>query len=349
MKNTMLTSIIAAVLMTACAASVQAATAPQTSAPTGTKSVQDVNSSNSVTVAIIDFESKAPGNAELGRQIGDILTARLSIYNQFRLVERRNMENLLKEHQLSLSGLTDTDDVIKVGKVVGAKIMIFGSIFAVEKELYIAAKIVGVETSQVKGVLATGKLESSVAEIISQLTDKLIDGLNKWTPELLPKADNFQNPVVKLKEQLKDKKLPSVAVLVTEQHVSSPAVGDPAAEIEIKKVLKEVGFNVTEADRKTLEKWSKDYSLMGVDIIITGQGISEFGARIGGLVSCSARLEIQATERESHNIITAQRTTRRAVDLSENIAAKTALQAAGRELAIKTIAEIAKELDAPKK
>jgi hypothetical protein len=335
MRTTLLTSILAAMFIPALAISAQDANAPKSSS---------VQTAKPVTVAIIDFESKAPGNPDLGKQLGDILTARLSIYDQFQLVDRRNMEDLLKEHQLSLSGLTDTGQVIQVGKVVGAKIMIFGSVFAVEKELYIAAKIVGVETSQFKGILATGKLESSISEIISQLSDKLIDGLNKWTPELLPKSENFQNPLTALKEQLKDKKLPTIAVMVTEQHIGRPAAGDPAAETEIKKVCKEVGFNVIEADRQTLEKWSKDYSLQGVDIIITGEGFSEFGTRIGGLVSCSARLEIQATQRESHKVITSQQSTRRAVDLSENIAAKTALQAAGHELAGKTITEIAKGL-----
>jgi hypothetical protein len=339
MKTSLLTSILAMILIPAAVLSGQSTSTPKPASGTTAKTTADVNV---VSVAIIDFESKAPGNADLGKQLGDILTARLSVYSQFQLVDRRNMEDLLKEHQLSLSGLTDTGQVIQVGKVVGAKIMIFGSVFAVEKELYIAAKIVGVETSQVKGILATGKLESSLSELIGQLSDKLIDGLNKWTPELLPKSENFQNPLVAIKEQLKDKKLPTVAVMVSETHASRPVVGDPAAETEIKKVLKEVGFNVIEADRQTLEKWSKDYSMQGVDIIITGQGFSEFGARLGGLVSCSARLEIQATERESHKVISSQRTTRRAVDLSENIAAKTVLQAAGHELAVKTITEIAK-------
>ncbi|MCK4830275.1 hypothetical protein KA005_81910, partial [bacterium] len=60
---------------------------------------------------------------------------------------------------------------------------------------------------------------------------------------------------------------------------------------------------------------------------------------------CIARLEVQATERESHRIITSERTTRRAVDLSEAIAGKTALQAAGHELAIKLIEKIANEAE----
>lgn len=307
------------------------------------KLAKDVTAVSSITVAIFDFESKAPGNPDLGQQLGDILTARLSIYNQFRLVERKRLKDLLKEHQLNLTGMVDTNQAVKVGKMAGAKIMVFGRVFTVDRDLYIVAKIVGTETSQVKGVIAKGNLESNLSDIIDQLVDKLADGLEKWAPKLLPKTEKFQNKVKMLKRQLKGRELPTVAVMIPEVHINRP-VADPAAETEIKKIFRQIGFNVIEAKRKTLEKWAKDFSLAGVDIIITGEGFSEFGARIGGLVGCVARLEVQATERKNHRIITSERTTRRAVDLSEAIAAKTALQAAGHELAIKLVTKIAREL-----
>jgi len=310
------------------------------------KTGQEIQTVNSVTVAIIDFESQAPGNPDLGQQLSDILTARLSIYEQLQLVERKKLEDLLKEHQLSLTGMVETDQAVKVGKILGARIMIFGRAFTIDKDLYIVAKIVGTETSQVKGIIAKGKLESDLAEIIDQLVEKLTEGLDKWTPELLPKTVKLSNKIVELKQKLEGKKLPTVAVMIPEVHVNRP-VADPAAETEIKKIFKETGFEIIEARKETLEKWAKDYSMAGVDIIITGEGFSEFGSRIGGLVSCVARLEVQATERENHRIITSQRSTRRAVDLSEAVAAKTALQAAGRELALKTIEKIAQELEKP--
>lgn len=305
------------------------------------KTSAGVQTVSSVTVAIIDFESQAPGNTDLGQQLSDILTARLSIYDQFRLVERKKLDDLLKEHQLSLTGMIETDQAVKVGKMLGTRIMIFGRAFTVDRDLYIVAKIVGVETSQVKGVIARGKLESDLSGIIDQLVDKLTGGLDKWIPELLPKTVKLSNRIRVLKQKLEGKELPTVAVMIPEVHVNRP-VADPAAETETKKILKEVGFKVIEAKKETLEKWAKDYSMAGVDIVITGEGFSEFGARIGGLVSCIARLEVQATERESHKVIASERTTRRAVDLSEAIAAKTALQAAGRELAIKIIEKILK-------
>jgi hypothetical protein len=240
--------------------------------------------------------------------------------------------------------MVDTNQAVKVGKMAGAKIMVFGRTFTVDRDLYIVAKIVGTETSQVKGVIAKGNLESNLSDIINQLVDKLADGLEKWAPKLLPKTEEFQNKVKMLKRQLKGRELPTVAVMIPEVHINR-LVADPAAETEIKKIFRQIGFNVIEAKRRTLEKLAKDFSLAGVDIIITGEGFSEFGARIGGLVGCIARLEVQATERESHRIITSERTTRRAVDLSEAIAGKTALQAAGHELAIKLIEKIANEAE----
>ena len=92
---------------------------------------------NSISVAIIDFESQAPGNDQLGTQLSDILTARLSIYDQFRLVERKKLDDLLKEQELNLTGMVDSVDAVKVGKLIGAKILIFGRAFAVDRDLYI--------------------------------------------------------------------------------------------------------------------------------------------------------------------------------------------------------------------
>ncbi|MHC4565584.1 MAG: CsgG/HfaB family protein, partial [Planctomycetota bacterium] len=277
------------------------------------------------------------------RQLGDILTARLSIYDQFQLVERKKLEDLLREQQLTLAGMVDTNQAVKVGKMAGARIMIFGRAFAVDRDLYIVAKIVGTETSQVKGVIARGKLESNLSEIIDQLVDKLAEGLEKWAPQLLPKSEKLQNRLKMLKRQLKGKDLPTVGVVIPEVHVNR-TVADPAAETEIKKAFKEVGFNVIEVRDEITLKTAKDFNMAGVDIVITGEGFSELGTRIGGLVGCAARLEVQATERASHEIIASERTTRRAVDLSEAVAAKTALQAAGHELAIKIIEKIARQM-----
>jgi len=308
------------------------------------KAAINIKNVDSITVAIIDFESQTPGNPELGQQLGDILTARLSIYDKFRLVERKKLQDLLAEQQLNLSGMVDTNQVTKVGKMLGARIMIFGRAFAVDRDIYIVAKIVGTETSQVKGVIAKGKLESNLSDIIDQLVEKLTEGLEKWAPLLLPSTERFQNKVKMLKQRLKGKQLPAVAIMISEVHMSR-RVADPAAETEVKKIFKEVGFNLIEAKSKTAKELAGEIQLADADIIVTGEGFSDFGARVGGLVSCIARLEVQATHKVSRRIIASERTTRRALDLSEAIAGKTALQAAGHELAIKLVEKIAQDIE----
>lgn len=296
---------------------------------------------NSVTVAIVDFESSAPGNPELGSQLGDILTARLSVYDRFRLVERKKLCKLLKEHEINLTGMVDTDQAVKVGKMLGARIMIFGRAFTVDKDLYFVAKIVGTETSRVKGVIAKGNLESNLSDIIDQLADKLVDGLEKWTPQLLPKSEKLVDRIAELRRELEGKELPKVAVSISETHITR-RITDPAAETEMKHVFKKVGFEIIDVKMKGEE--AQDPYLKDVDIMVKGEGFSEFGVRIGGLVSCLGRLEVQAIERKTHKVIASERTTRRAVDLSDSIAGKTALQAAGHELAIRLIEKIAQRV-----
>lgn len=310
---------------------------------------QDANtpgaSAPPVNVAIMDFESQAPGNPDLGRQIGDILTARLSIYPQFQLVERKKLADIIQEQSLNRSGVIDNSQATQIGRLLSARIMIFGRAFAVDRDLYIAAKIVGTETSQVKGVLAKGKLESNLSDILDQLVDQLVTGLTTWAADLLPKDMPFADPIPTLRQQLKAMDhLPTVALLIKEQHTRKP-LPDPAARNEMLKVFKDVGLEILEINPKILAQWSKDLSTAGVDLMITGEGLSEYAAQIGSLVSCTARLEVQATYKESHRILASVNTTHRAIDLSEGIAAKTALQGAGRKLAIDIVTAIAADLN----
>ena len=74
---------------------------------------------------------------------------------------------------------------------------------------------------------------------------------------------------------------------------------------------------------------------------------SEFAAQIGGLHSASARAEINAIDRATGQIVIADRAMTRAVDLAENIAAKTALEIAGRDLAIRVLEHLVATLPEP--
>jgi hypothetical protein len=309
---------------------------------------------NSITMAIMDFESKAPGNPDLGSQISDILTARLSICDQYQLVERKKLNDLLEEHQLNLTGMVDSEQTVKIGKMLGARIMIFGKAFPVDRELYIVAKITGTETSVVKGVMAKGKLENDLSAILDQLVDKICTGMDEWSGQLLPQNEKYENTIALLKKQLQGQKLPKIAVMIPEMHINRHII-DPAAETETKKILLDTGFTVVDIDREKLSKWVKDFFAdpnsktfpdiaSQADILVCGEGFSEYATRLNELYCCNARLEIKVLDKKENQVLLAQRTTKRGIDLSEAIAAKNALQAAGHEMAIKIIEKIAENI-----
>ena len=306
-----------------------------------------------ISVAIMNFESQAPGNPEFGSQISDIITARLSMYDQFQFVERKKLNDILNEYKLNLTGAVDSEQAVRIGKLVGAKIMIFGKAFPVDKDLYIVAKIIGTETGIVKGVMAKGKLESELSDILDQLVEKLSETMEQKASELLPKNEQYENKIERLKKQFAGKALPKIAVVIPEVHVNRDII-DPAAQTEIRKVFRTAGFEIIEVEGKALSGWARAFMddehqavpalLNDADIIIAGEAFSEFASRMNDLYCCTARLEINVIRQEDSRIIFSDSSTQRGIDLSEFIAGKNALQAAGHDLGIKVLEVMAENI-----
>ncbi len=311
-----------------------------------------------LTAAVLDYEGALPGNRNLGTQIADILTARLSIEESFDLVERAKLGKIIEEHKLKLVGMVDQDQSAKVGKLVGARLLVMGKVFAVDKKLMIVTKIVGVETGRVKGTIRTLELSKPLSEAIMLLSEDVAALIKKNAVKLLPEGSSVIDPIAEIRRKLGKAPRPTVAVVVTEEHkvrqVATVIVIDPAVETEIKRTLIACDFKVVGTGQNALADWAKNMmkgrkppwppALDKADYVIVGEAFSEFALRTGDLVTCAARAEINVIDRKTGRIVLADRHTDRAVDLAENIAGKTALQKAGRKLAIRTLTHFAKTL-----
>jgi len=98
-----------------------------------------------------------------------------------------------------------------------------------------------------------------------------------------------------------------------------------------------------------LSDWARDFlketgkaiptGLSEADILIVGEGFSEYAGMTEKLISVKARVEMKAVDVKSGKILAVSRATTTAVDLSENIAGKSALQKAAGEIALKLIPE----------
>ena len=77
------------------------------------------------------------------------------------------------------------------------------------------------------------------------------------------------------------------------------------------------------------------------DVLILGQGISERASARSGIQSCKARLELKAIDIQTGEVLLAKSTYGAGLDVAEHIAGKRALQAAGRQMAVDLIPELA--------
>jgi hypothetical protein len=310
------------------------------------------------TVAVLDYEASAPGNKDMGTQMADVLTARLSVEDSFQLVERSGISKILDEQKLKLVGLVDQEQAAKVGKLLGAKLMVMGKAFVMDKKLMIVTKVVGVETGLVKGGIRTVELSNPLSETLTLLSEDVAALINKNAASLLPKGTELADQIAPILKALGDSPRPTVAVIVPEHHIERAvprAVVDPAAETEIKRTLIQCKFKVVDSGLNDLADWARDMmkgkgdkkpwpaALGDADYVVIGEAFSEFAIRTGDLVTCTARAEINVISRKTGDIILADRHTARAVDLAENTAGKTALQQAGRKLGLEVCRKLAEQ------
>jgi len=282
--------------------------------------------------AILPFQERGRGVQGLGDKVSDILFAELVARPEIWLVERAEIEKLLKESELNLSGMVDPSQATKVGQMTGAKILITGSVIEADKSIYVVAKIIGTETSRVLGKSVRGAMSDDLGGLIANLAGQVAETIAAESDKLVAKPITQADRIASLKEKLGDTKRPTVYIAIDERHVGQATI-DPAAETEVTLLCRELGFDVI--DRKS-------GATSQADVIITGEGFSEFAMRRGNLVSVKARVEIKAIDRATERVIAIDRQTAVVVDLTEQIAGKAALQEAAAQIAERLLPRIAK-------
>jgi hypothetical protein len=274
-----------------------------------------------VSVAVLDFQTSGAKLAELGPQAAILIGAQLSNADNLILVERQELEKLLNEEELGAAEIIKPETAAKIGFLSGAKVLITGRVFETGPNLTLVAKIMGTETGRVYGLETTISDHSALKDGAAGLAKKISDTILEKKDSLIAKAETQKDLIATLQKAIAGKKLPSVSVSIQEHHFGQP-VNDPAVESEFIAVLHQLGFVIIDPQK----------SVQKPDIVINGEGFSEFATRRGNLIACKSRVEIKAFKAETGALIFADRQTETAIDLSERIAGKTALQNAASKL-----------------
>ncbi|OGV60989.1 MAG: hypothetical protein A2X45_14225 [Lentisphaerae bacterium GWF2_50_93] len=278
------------------------------------------------TVAVLPFTESGAGVAGLGEQAANILFAKMSANPNVWMVERTDLDKILKEAELNISGAVNPNQAIQIGQLTGAKILVTGSVFKVKDKTFLIAKVISTETSRVLGKSVDGL--GGIDALSEKLAEQVNETITKDAGKLMPQIREHKDIVADLKKSIGDAKKPKVYVKIEERHVGSVTI-DPAAETEMQVICKELGFEVTTSENDA-------------ELLIKGEGFSEFAGRRGNLVSIKSRLEIKVLDK-SGNIVAVDKQTTAEVDLAEQVAGKKALQEAAAKIAERILPKIVKK------
>jgi hypothetical protein len=285
---------------------------------------EEPSSGGIISVAVLDFQASGAKLAELGPQTAVLISAKLSNVDNLILVERQELEKMLSELELGASGTIKPETAAKIGYLTGAKVLVTGRVFETGSSLTLVAKIMGTETSRVYGEEISISGPDFLKDGATGLAKKISNTILTKSNTLVAKTETQEDLIAILQKAIKGKKLPSIAVSIQERHFGQAAI-DPAAETEFITVLHLLGFTIIDPTK----------SVQRPDVLINGEGFSEFAMRKGNLVTCKSRLEIKAFRAETGALIFADRQIETAVDLSERIAGKAALQNAAAKLLLR--------------
>jgi len=146
------------------------------------------------TIAIMEFDNFSVGEYQeqlgfLSKGLADFFEHDFGKISSLKVVERDKIDFVLKELELAESGKVDEATAARVGKILGAQLMVFGSITQLDgKQARMIVRVVNVETSEIiasmdkEGKPDYVKMEK---ELVSEIAEQLDIILPKKTKDLL--------------------------------------------------------------------------------------------------------------------------------------------------------------------
>jgi len=103
------------------------------------------------TIAVLDFEnqSKDAVDKNIGAGASELLVTRLSETGKFRIVERKRLSRLIDEIALGQTGMVSEETAVQAGKIVGADIIVLGSVSELGGYFNLNVRLIEVDTGTI--------------------------------------------------------------------------------------------------------------------------------------------------------------------------------------------------------
>jgi TolB-like protein len=128
-------------------------------------------------IAVLDFQLQGDGfeTEDMGSIVAEWFITALVKEGRFDVVERAMLNKILNEQKMGVSGIVDEGSATQLGKILGVKTIISGSVMKLRGVLEVNARIIDVETASIiaaENVKSTAS--TSLQSLIVQMSDKII-------------------------------------------------------------------------------------------------------------------------------------------------------------------------------
>ena len=151
--------------------------------------VQQAHAGDPKTIAVLYFENNSVVDKDkldpLKKGLADMMITEMSKINGIKVVERQRIQSIIEELNLNETDMVEKSTTQKMGKLLGAKVMLFGGFSNLFKDkLRIDVRIVRTETGEtLKAEEETGELDEFLT-MLQSLVKKIASDLEvKMTSE----------------------------------------------------------------------------------------------------------------------------------------------------------------------
>ena len=128
-------------------------------------------------IAVLDFELRGDTfkTKDMGGIVAEWFTTALVQDGRFQVVERALLKKIVDEQKLGMTGLIDESSTAQLGKILGVKTIISGSVLQFQDTIEVNARIINVSTgSIVAAENLRSKTSDNLKEAIERLTSKIV-------------------------------------------------------------------------------------------------------------------------------------------------------------------------------
>jgi len=125
-------------------------------------------------IAVLDFQMQGEqtNSKDMGKIVAEWLITGLVETGRFDVIERRLLEKLLEEQKLGVTGAIDPNSAAQLGKILGVRIIVSGTVTSLEGYTEINARLINVDSAS---IIAAEKVRAGSTEKLRDLVNKITD------------------------------------------------------------------------------------------------------------------------------------------------------------------------------